>query len=125
MKVKWNKLTNLPEVEFEKSDFAAATSVKQMLNGEFACKKCGTKTEINAWTVLEGYFASMRLSIEEIGKSHARNRAKKDLCSNDFSILDGFDIAVGMPKKIVLQAEMLRDLKKKEEVTNESQSDDY
>ena len=125
MKVRWNKQTNLPEIEFEKSDYANANSVKQMLNGEFACKKCGTKTELNAWHVLEGYFESMRLSIEEIGKSHARSRAKRELCSNDFSILDGFDIAINIPRKVVLQAEMLRDLKKKEEVTQSGTDDDY
>ena len=116
MKVTWDKVKNLPNIEFEESDFTNANAVQQLLSGKHNCRKCGTEMESQAWRILEGYFASMRLSIEEIGKAHARSRAKKDLCSNDFSILDGFDIAVGMPKKIVLQAEKLKEITKKSEV---------
>lgn len=108
MKIAWNKKTNLPTIEFEDSDFTNAVHVKQMLSGKFKCEKCGMEQENFAWRVLEGYFATMRLSMEERGKAHARGRATKDLCSNDFSVLDGFDVAVGIPQKIVLQADMMR-----------------
>jgi len=108
MKVAWNKKTHLPVIEFEDEDFVNAVHVKQMMNGKIPCSKCGTENDNFAWKVLNGYFESMRLSIEEKGKAHARSRAQKDLCSNDFSILDGFDIAVGIPQKIVLQADMMR-----------------
>lgn len=113
MIVNWNNKTNLPVVEFEDSDFQNAAEISNLLEGKLPCRKCGNQNEIKAWKILEGYFASMRLSIEEIGKSHARSRAKKELCSNDFSILDGFDIAIGIPKKIVLQANMLKENQKK------------
>lgn len=128
MKVAWDRRTNLPSIEFEESDFANANSIKQFLDGKFTCRKCGTDNDTNAWKVLDGYFASMRLAIEEIGKAHARSRAKKELCSNDFSILDGFDIATGIPRKIVLQAEKLRELEKQKEVVEsgtDAPTDDY
>ena len=125
MIVTWNNRTNLPEVKFEKTDYANANQVRTLLAGEHTCRKCGNKSELNAWKVMEGYFASMRLSIEEIGKAHARSRAKKELCSNDFSILDGFDIAVGMPRKIILQAEVLKEVEKKaREAENATTTDD-
>lgn len=108
MKIGWNKRTNLPTVEFEDADFSNAVHVKQMMQGKFKCDKCGMENENFAWRILEGYFSTMRLSMEERGKAHARGRATKDLCSNDFSILDGFDVAVGIPQKIVLQAEIMR-----------------
>lgn len=108
MKIGWNKKTNLPTIEFEDADFTNAVHVKQVMNGKFKCEKCGTEQENFGWRVLEGYYATMRLSMEERGKAHARGRATKDLCSNDFSILDGFDVAVGIPQKIVLQADMMR-----------------
>lgn len=108
MKVTWNAKTKLPAIEFEENDFINASHVKQMMAGKFTCSGCGAENENLAWKVLEGYFASMRLSLEERGKTHARSRATRDLCSNDFSILDGFDVAIGIPQKIVLQADMLR-----------------
>ena len=108
MKVIWNKKTNLPTMEFEEEDFNNAFHVKQMIAGKFKCEKCGLENENYAWKVLEGYFSSMRLKIEERGKVHARGRATKDLCSNDFSVLDGFDVAVGIPQSLVLQADVLR-----------------
>lgn len=120
MKVAWNAKTRLPVIEFEDSDFTNSNHVKQMLDGKFRCEKCNHEQENFGWRVLEGYFASMRLSMEERGKAHARGRATKDLCSNDFSILDGFDIATGIPKKIVLQADILR---KKDKKVEEAEND--
>lgn len=114
MKVTWNPRTNLPAVEFEDADFTNSIHVKQMVDGAIKCEKCGHETQNFAWRVLEGYFASMRLSIEERGKAHARGRATKDLCSNDFSILDGFDVAVAIPKKIILQSDIMRNQNLKE-----------
>lgn len=107
MKIAWNKRTNLPTIEFEDADFLNANHVRQLVNGKFVCQGCGSENESYAWKVLSGYFASMRIAIEERGKIHARTRAQKDLCSNDFSVLDGFDVAVGIPSKIVLQADMM------------------
>lgn len=124
MKVAWNKKTNLPTIEFEDSDFTNAVHVKQMIGGKFKCEKCGTEQENFAWRVLEGYFSTMRLSIEERGKAHARGRATKDLCSNDFSVLDGFDVAVGIPQKIVLQADMMRKQTQKDKEAQNAGTDD-
>ena len=124
MRVTWNQKTNLPIVEFTEEDFSQAGQVGQMLEGKFMCRKCGTKNDNNAWKVLEGYFASMRLSIEEVGKAHARTRVKRELCSNDFSILDGFDIAVGIPRKVVLQANMMRESQKKLKEMENGTADD-
>ncbi len=125
MKVVWNKKTNLPVIEFEDSDFTNSVHVKQMMEGKFKCDKCGCENENFAWRILEGYFATMRLSVEERGKFHARGRATKDLCSNDFSILDGFDVAVGIPQKIVLQADMMRMQNNKiKEAQNAGREDD-
>lgn len=121
MKVSLNRRTNLPALEIDDNDYANAMHVKQMIGGKHTCTKCGTENDISGWKVLEGYFASMRLWIEEIGKVHARSRAKKDLCSNDFSILDGFDIAIGIPQKIILQAEVMR--RESEKVSKEAQND--
>lgn len=120
MKVTWNKKTNLPVIEFEDADFINANHVKQMIGGKFQCGKCGAENENSGWATLQGYFDSMRLSIEERGKVHARGRATKDLCSNDFSILDGFDVAIGIPKKVVLQADMMRNQNDKAEETQDA-----
>lgn len=124
MKVAWNKRTNLPVIEFEDADFTNSTHVKQMMDGKFKCDKCGTENENFGWKVLGGYFATMRLSIEERGKIHARGRATKDLCSNDFSILDGFDVAVGIPQRIVLQADVMRNANTKTQEAQNAGSDD-
>ena len=127
MKTGWNKKTNLPTMEFEDSDFLKVQEIEQILSGHFACRKCGTQNENKAWATLKGYFDARRLAIEELGKSHARSRAKRDVCSNVFSILDGFDMAVDLAGKIVLQANMMRELQKKqqklEEVRNEPRDD--
>lgn len=114
MKTGWNKKTNMPTMEFEESDYIAAAEIERML-------------ESNAWRTLKGYFASRRLAIEELGKSHARSRAKKEICSNVFSILDGFDQAIELADKVVLQARMLRELdenkRKYEEARNVADDD--
>lgn len=114
MKITWNKKTNLPVIEFEEQDYANANLVREMLVSP-------------AWQILCGYFESMRLSMEERGKSHARGRATKDLCSNDFSVLDGFDVAIGIPQKIVLQADMMREQQNptKEAENAGRESDEY
>lgn len=116
MKITWNKRTNLPTMEFEDSDFNNALHVKQMIEGRLKCEKCGAETENFAWKVLEGYFSTMRLRIEERGKAHARESGTRDLCSNDFSVLDGFDVAVGIPQSLVLQADAMR---AKDQITQE------
>lgn len=123
MKVTWNKVTNLPVITFEDADYVGANHVEELLSGHFTCRKCSTVNENTSWKVLNGYFTSMRLTIEELGKAYARTRAKRDICSNVFSILDGFDMAVNMPKKIVLQAEMIREQDKKKETHNGNESD--
>lgn len=125
MKNTWNKKTNLPVIEFEESDFLKAQEIEQMLSGKFVCRKCSTENHMMAWETLKGYFSSRRIAIEELGKAHARSRAKRDVCSNVFSILDGFDMAVDMANKVVLQAKMLRELEEKQnkETTNEPEDD--
>lgn len=129
MKTGWNKKTNLPTMEFEESDYLKAQEIEQMLSGKLVCRKCSTENESRAWETLKGYFEARRLAIEELGKSHARSRAKRDICSNVFSILDGFDMAVGVATQIVLQAKMMRELQEKkqksEEVSNEPRNDEF
>lgn len=115
MKNGWNKKTNMPTMEFEEADYRGASEIETMLQSK-------------AWETLKGYFASRRLAIEELGKSHARSRAKREICSNVFSILDGFDMAVDMANKVVLQAKMLRDLednkRKYEEIKHVTDDDE-
>lgn len=129
MKTGWNKKTNLPTMEFEDTDYLKAQEIEQMISGKHVCRKCNTENESKAWETLRGYFEARRLAIEELGKSHARSRAKRDVCSNVFSILDGFDMAVDLAAKVVLQAKMMRDLQEKtqksEEVSNESRNDEF
>ena len=106
-------------MEFEESDFIKAQEIEQMLSGKFVCRKCSAENENRAWLTMSGYYASQRLAIEELGKAHARTRAKREICSNDFSILDGFDMAISLAEKVVLQAKMLMELQEKKEKLEE------
>ena len=110
MKVETNKRNNLPVFKIDDSDAPGIMHLKQMIGGKFMCGKCGTENDNTAWNVLQGYFTSMRLWIEEMGKSHAQSRAKKDLCSNDFSILTGFDIAIGLPEKVISMSKKMDEI---------------
>lgn len=125
MKVTFNKKTNLPVVEFEDSDFMGAQYIAELMDGHFTCRKCSSVNVNTAWETLLGYYESWRGSIEELGKANARSRARNVLCGNVFSILDGFDMAVSIPRKVVLQAEMLQDQKnKKEKLDGPDESDE-
>src|SRR5689334_12377879 len=115
MNIDWNKKTNLPIIEFTEDDFSDAAHIAEMKEGHFTCRKCSTVNEAPAWKTLQGYYEQIRKAIEELGKSNARSRAKKDLCSGVFSMLDGFDMAIEIPKRIELQLEMLNDQKRKKE----------
>lgn len=108
MKQGFNIKANLPTLEFDESDFTNAFHIKQMMNGKFQCEKCQHENDNFGWRTLLGYFESARLAILENGKKHARSRATKDICSNDFSILDGFDFAISVPSKAVLQTDLIR-----------------
>lgn len=125
MKIKYNTRTFNLEYQVEENDFVDAIKIEEMLQGKTTCHKCGTESESNGWKVLMGYVAEMRLRLEEVGKAHAEQRVGKDKCVTDFAKLAGFDYVVGLPARIVAQANILRDtLNKTKEVSHESRHDD-
>lgn len=115
---------SLPSIELEDKDSQNAVQIAGMLSGTLVCRKCGCENENKGWKILEGYYSNLRRWVEEVGKGHARTRAQKELCSNDFSILDGLDFAIGLPAKIVFQQNLLDEARKKSEVNNESEPTD-
>lgn len=107
MKIENNKRTDAPSFKLEDSDSPGILDLRQMIAGRYNCIHCGKENVNNSWATLQGYFSSLRLWIEELGKSHAQNRAKKDLCSNDLSILTGIDLVIGLPQKLIFQTEVM------------------
>ena|SRR5258706_11597911 len=127
MKVETNKRSDQPNFKLEDRDSIGILHLKQMVAGRYICSKCGTENENSSWKILQGYFSSLRLWIEELGKSHAQSRAKKDLCSNDLSILTGIDLAIGLPQKLIFQSDLMDKIQneKLKENTNDSESTDF
>lgn len=118
MKISTNKFTSLPVYKLDDTDAAGIMHLRQLIGGKLVCGKCGTESENRAWDYLQGYFSSLRLWIEELGKAHAQSRAKKEICSNDFSILTGVDLAVRLPKQVVAQWDMTDKIQKEKEAQN-------
>lgn len=111
MKIETNKRTEAPVFKVEENDQVGYVELKKLLASE-------------GWKFLQGYFGSLRLWVEEMGKSHAQSRAKKDLCDNDFSILTGIDMAVGLPDKLMRQMELMHDAREKVAAAYENNHDD-
>lgn len=126
MRVETNKRTDAPNFKIEDSDSMGITHLRQMIAGKYTCVKCGTENENFSWRTLQGYLSSLRLWIEELGKSHAQSRAKKDLCSNDLSILTGIDLAIGLPQKLIFQSDVMDKIQTEriKEAHNDAGTDD-
>ena len=124
MKVTLNKFGKV-EFTVEEQDFYDAVCVEEMMQGKVVCRKCGTDIDSKGWLVLQGYLDAMRELIIEDGKNGTKTRAKRDLSDLKFAKIDGLDIAVGLPARIVAQAKLLKDaLSKKKDVEHESRTDD-
>ena len=119
MKIETNKRTDAPTFKLEDADNDGLLALKQMIAGKYLCLQCGKENENNSWRTLQGYFSSLRLWIEELGKAHAQSRAKKDLCSNDLSILTGIDMAIGLPQKLIFQSDMMNKIQKQRQEVQE------
>lgn len=119
MKVETKRGSDAPIIKVEETDSRGILDLRQLMSGEFMCERCQAKNKIAAWETLQGYYSSLRLWIEEMGKTHAQSRAKKDLCDNDFSILTGIDLAIGLPKKLIAQSDMMDKIHKEREDKND------
>lgn len=107
MKIETNKRTDAPNFKLEEKDSSGVLDLRRLMAGKFICDHCNKENSNFAWQTLQGYFSTLRLWIEELGKSHAQSRSKKDLCSNDLSILTGIDLAIGLPQKLILQDDVM------------------
>lgn len=127
MKIETNKRTDSPHFKIEDSDSPGILALRRLMVGKFSCDHCGRENTNNSWATLQGYFSSLRLWIEELGKSHAQSRTKKDLCSNDLSILTGIDLAIGLPQKLIFQSEVMSKIKtdKIKENDNDGETNEY
>lgn len=113
MKIETNKVTQAPSIKIDENDAAKMLDLRTMINGFFMCSRCGESNANHGWEFLKGYFASYRLWVEERGKANARSRAKRDLCSNDFSVLEGMDRIINLPDVLVKQADMLDEIRER------------
>ena len=107
MRIETDKRNDSPHFKIEDTDSPGILDLRKLMAGKFQCDHCGKENINNSWATLQGYFSSLRLWIEELGKSHAQSRTKKDLCSNDLSILTGIDLAIGLPQKLIFQSEVM------------------
>jgi hypothetical protein len=84
-------------------------------------------TQSPGWKVLESYYKLGREEIIESGKRCSRTRAKKELCSERFAMLDGFDQAILVPSKVVRDAETYanRERQEKREDKKSGRGTDY
>lgn len=124
MKIDTNKRNNLPVFNIEDKDSEGILHLRQLIAGKFTCSACGRESDNFSWQSLQGYFSSLRKWIEEMGKSHAQSRVKRDICSNDFSILTGIDLAIGLPEKLITQSELIDRIRKDKETQNDGTTDD-
>lgn len=125
MKFNWNSKTSLPEFLFEESDYMDASTIEQMIQGKFICRKCGTESTNNAWSILEGYFRSAREAIIESMKAGLRNRASRTMTDIKAAKLEGFDEAGRIPHRVLAQAELMKIKDKKlQEVQESARTDD-
>jgi hypothetical protein len=125
MRVDWDKKTGLPTFKVEDKDFYDVIQIQEMMKGAFQCRTCGTNYESSGWQILQGYFESARLKLEEEGKKHAESRMGREKCATDFAKLAGFDYFRATPSIVVRQMEVMKEaLIKQEEIKNAGRPND-
>lgn len=112
MKLKIDKTTGMPKLEVEEKDILGAMEIEKTINTD-------------GWKILQGYYQSMRIMIEEQGKNHAEMATGDRKCTVDFAKLAGFDLFSSVPNTVINQFKDLRKQKDEQEVLqNEARNDD-
>ena len=101
MEIKFNERTQKIQFSVSKDDMNHAKLLEQMLTSE-------------GWKILQKYYEVGREEIMDAGKKGARNRSKKELSSEKWAMLDGFDQAILIPTKFVDDVNNLMEQQKKQ-----------
>lgn len=117
MKAKFNERTLKIELKLEEKDFYDAIQVQEMILGHFQCRKCGSGYESKGWEIMKGYFNAAREMIIEAGKDGVNSKIKRQLSDMKFAELKGFDYAMRLPERVVMQADLAKEaIQKQEEI---------
>ena len=120
MKIIWDVKTNLPKVILEQKDILDANHIREMMNGKFLCRKCGTEAENKGWRVLMKYLEAERGKLEAKVKGSIERNTDEGRSRIQIAKLVGFDHMMELPKKLLEQMNnLMADLKPKEEKKNE------
>lgn len=92
MEIDFDSKTGLPRFRLSKDDLDDARSIRTMMQSR-------------GWKVLTKYLQVARESIIDAGKNGTNTRAKKELSSDKWSILKGFDEALALPQRVVDRAD--------------------
>jgi len=102
MNIAFDPKTGVPKFTLEKKDLKDAQEIERTM---------GTK----GWKILKDYLAVGRESIIESGKDGIRTRSKKELSSEKWAVLKGWDESNAIPDRIILRAQEFLKLQKEEE----------
>lgn len=111
MQIKYNERTGKVEFAMLDSDIKDAKEIETMM-------------QARGWKVLEKYYAVAREEICDSGKKGVRTRAKRELSSEKWAMLDGFDQAVIIPNKLAGEMRDYLEKLKTEESDNAKASDE-
>lgn len=121
MKVVWDAKTQLPKVILDQKDISDANHIREMMNGKFLCRKCGTEAENNGWKSLMKYQGVERKKLEARVKGSIERNANEGRSMIQIAKLVGFDHLTELPENILEQAKiMMEELAPKQENKNES-----
>ena len=124
MKIVWDTKTNLPKVILEQKDILDSQHIREMINGKFLCRKCGTESENKGWKVLTKYLEAERAKLEAKVKGSIERNTDEGRSRIQIAKLVGFDHLIELPKKLLEQIDnLLEEIKPKEEKNNERTND--
>ena len=112
MQVKFNEKTGKVEFAMSDKDIQDAKEISMMMDSE-------------GWKILCKYYEVAREEITDSGKKGVRSRAKRELSSEKWAMLDGFDQAVIIPNKLTSEMkDYLEKIKQEESDDDERRKDD-
>ena len=98
MKTTFGKRSAFPTTQVEDEDAMKIVEIKQMM-------------QTNGWKILEGYYQTLRLLLEERIKADVETRPGRDRSPINAAKLAGFDYFLNHPTRIINQLEIQREAK--------------